>query len=162
MTLQQDQDQIEDTAQNPAAVDWEDSYKRLLADVANTKKRLAASTGQEIEQAKEHILRDMLSFADNLELALRSDAEIQRCPALAEGVQLTLRAFQNTLKKYGVTMIDALNQPFDPNLHEASALISHPSQPEGTVVEVVQNGYLRNGRLLRAAKVLVSSEERRE
>jgi molecular chaperone GrpE len=139
-------------------IDWEDRYKRLAAEIENTKKRLARNSSQTIEQMLDRLLLDMLPFADNLERILSNQGGDDRCSQLVDGVRLTFRDFQNTLKRYGVKPLEALNQPFDPAFHEATAVVEDPSQPGGTVIEVIQTGYLREDRLLRPAQVIVSTD----
>lgn len=141
-----------------ASVDWEDRYKRLAAELENTKKRLARNSAQAIEQMQDQLLIDMLSFADDLERILENEKDYQECPRLREGVQITFRSLQSTLKRYGIEPIEALKRPFDPTYHEAAALVEHPSHPGGIIIEVLQSGYLRHGRLIRPAKVVVSAD----
>jgi molecular chaperone GrpE len=138
-------------------IDWEDRYKRLAAELDNTKKRLAKNAAQEIEQARDRVLLDMLPFADNLERFINNYSNYPECTNLIDGVQLTLRSFQRTLEQYHVEPIEALKQSFDPAIHEATASMSYPSLPDGTVIEVIQTGYLRDGRVLRPAKVVVNA-----
>lgn len=140
------------------SVDWEDRYKRLAAELENTKKRYARSATQSIEVQFDTLLLDMLSFADNLERILNNWEGDPHCSQLVDGVRLTYRDFHNTLKRYNVKPLEALEQPFDPEFHDATALVEHPSLPGGIVVEVVQTGYLREGRLLRPAKVVISKD----
>ena len=139
-------------------IDWEDRYKRLAAEIENTKKRLAKNSSQTFEQMLDRLLLEMIPFADNLERILNNQLGDVRCSQLVDGVRLPLRDFQNTLKRYGVKPLEALNRPFDPAFHEATAVIEHPSQPGGTVIEVIQTGYLREDRLLRPAQVIVSTD----
>lgn len=139
-------------------IDWEDRYKRLAAEIENTKKRLARNSSQTIEQMQDRLLLDMLPFADNLERILSNQSGDDRCSQLVDGVRLTFRDFQNTLKRYGVKPLEALNQPFDPAFHEATAVVENSSQPGGIVIEVIQTGYLREERLLRPAQVIVSTD----
>jgi molecular chaperone GrpE len=137
--------------------DWEDRYKRLAAELDNIRKRLARNSSQAVEQMQDQLLLEMLPVADNLARILSNQADDPGCSQLVDGIRLTYRDFQNALKRYGVEPIEALNRPFDPNIHEAAAMIEHPSHPGGVVIEVIQRGYLRDGRLLRPAQVIVSA-----
>jgi molecular chaperone GrpE len=139
-------------------IDWEDRYKRLAAELDNTKKRLAKNSAETIERMQDQLLLEMLPLADNLERILRNQVNDSHCAQLRDGIRLTYRDFQNALKRYGIEQMQALNRPFDPNFHEATALVNRPSQPGGIVVEVLQSGYLRDGRVLRPARVVVSSD----
>lgn len=150
--------QDQSTPNGQDSVDWKDRYKRLAADLENTKKRLTRNSSQAVEKMKDQLLLDMLPFADNIERILNNQIDDPRCSQLVDGVRLTYRNFQNALKRYGVEPIEALNLPFDPAYHEAVTLMEHPSQPGGIILEVLQGGYLRDDRLLRPAKVVVSAD----
>ena len=134
---------------------WRERYARQQADLENTKKRLEKRFASEAEQARYAVLRDMLPVADNLEAALQHDAGDP--DHLRQGVALTLRAFQEAMKRHGVEPINAQNQPFDPALHEAVAQIDAPNTPSGHVAQVLQTGYTIDGDLLRPARVIVAA-----
>jgi molecular chaperone GrpE len=158
-------------AQEEDAGVWRNRFMRLQADLDNLRKRTEQRVENETADARHRILLDMLPLADHLELALlhgQSDPEqadsIHR--DFLRNVEATLRAFLDTLQRYGVERIEALGQPFDPNWHEAVGRVEEdPSeQPTGsvepnTVVRVVQSGYRDGSRLLRPARVLISAAE---
>ena len=77
--------------------------------------------------------------------------------AIKEGVELSLKLFLTTLEKAGVGQVDPHGEPFDPQLHEAMAMVPNPDLEPNSVIEVMQKGYTLNGRLVRAAKVVVSA-----
>jgi len=139
-----------------------DKLLRTLAEMENLRRR----TEREVADAKAYgvtsIARDMLIVADNLRRALASVAESQReqadnpCKALADGIEVTQRDFLSRLEKYGVRKIDSLGAKFDPNLHEALFEVPSETAPNGTVVEVIEEGYAIGDRVLRPAKVGVS------
>lgn len=138
------------------AAEWQDKYTRLYAELENSKKRLARLYANQAEQDKEHLLRDMLPLADNLERALANASGVEAAGELRQGVALTLKAFVDALAKHGVRPIQAQGQPFDPELHEAAGAVRHPALPPGTVVRVEQKGYTVGDKLLRPARVLVA------
>ncbi len=138
------------------ATEWQDKYTRLYAELENSKKRLARLYANQAEQDKEHLLRDMLPLADNLERALTNASGDEAEAGLRQGVALTLKAFVDALAKHGVRPIQAQGQPFDPELHEAAGAVHHPALPPGTVVRVEQKGYTVGDKLLRPARVLVA------
>ena len=76
--------------------------------------------------------------------------------AIAEGVELSLKMFHTVLDKAGIAQVDPLGEPFDPQHHEAMAMIPSPDAEPNSVLEVMQKGYTLNGRLVRAAMVVVS------
>lgn len=134
---------------------WKERYARLQADLENTKKRLERRYLSEAEQKQQALLRDMLPVADNLETALQHNGD--DADPLQQGVTLTLRAFRETMKRYGVEPIDAFGQPFDPTLHEALVQIEDQNTSPGHVAQVLRTGYTVDGELLRAAQVIVAA-----
>lgn len=135
--------------------DWRDRYLRLAADLENTKKRLERIHSDRALMAQERLLRDLLPLADNLERALAHASPAEQQSSLYSGIELTLKEFLATLKKHGVRRIEALGEPFDPELHEAIGSGAHPTLAPGTIMHVELPGYTFNGRLLRPARVLV-------
>lgn len=139
-----------------------DKVLRTLAEMENLRRR----ADKEVAEAKiygvANFAREMLTFADNLRRAVesvppeareKSDTSIV---ALVEGVELTERDFLSRLARFGVKKIEAQGQRFDPNQHEALFEIPDESVPHGTVLQVVEPGYLIGERVLRPAKVGIS------
>lgn len=147
--------QSEVTVSEDEAQLWKERYARLQADLENTKKRLERRYLSEAEQKQQALLRDMLPVADNLETALQHNGD--DADPLQQGVTLTLRAFRETMKRYGVEPINALGQPFDPTLHEALVQIEDQNTSPGHVAQVLRTGYTVDGELLRAAQVIVAA-----
>jgi molecular chaperone GrpE len=137
------------------AKDNKDRWLRAAADLENTRKR----TKREIEDAKIDskfkVLKEMLPVVDNLERAIEHAGGAGEKNPIVEGVQLVLRQFTTAFERLEVTAIDAMGQPFDPNLHEAISQ-QESDQPPGTVVQVLQRGYRAGDRLLRPALVVVA------
>ncbi|MDT8306114.1 MAG: nucleotide exchange factor GrpE [Anaerolineae bacterium] len=140
-----------------AQPDWQDRYLRLAADLENRKRAAERAYAHRAQQAWEGILRDLLPLADNLERALQNVPPAERQTGLYSGVELTLRELKNTLRQHGVERIEALGEPFDPELHDAIGAVPHPTLPPGTVMRVDLPGYLLDGKLLRPARVLVTA-----
>ena len=157
---QQEQEKTEEPQE-----DWAERYARLQAEVENLRKRWEQRFVTETAEARHRILLDMLPLADHLEMALRHAAaeggESQEGFAanFIANIEAIHRAFLDALKRYDVTPIDALGQPFDPALHEAVGQIRRDDTPPGAVAEVVQTGYREGDRLLRPARVLVNQGE---
>ncbi|MCY4342489.1 MAG: nucleotide exchange factor GrpE, partial [Gammaproteobacteria bacterium] len=76
--------------------------------------------------------------------------------AVSEGVGLCLKLFLDTLARNGIEQVDPLGEPFDPARSEALAMVENPDAEPNSVIEVMQKGYVLNGRLVRAAKVIVA------
>ena len=139
-----------------------DKMLRTLAEMENLRQR----TRREVADAKTYgitgFARDILDIADNLQRALDAvpaeakDAADPGLKALMEGVELTERSLLNTLEKNGVRKFDPSGEKFDPNFQQAMYEVPDASVPAGTVVQVVQAGYMIGDRVLRPALVGVA------
>ncbi len=144
------------------AADARDKMLRTLAEMENLRKR----TAREVADARMYgitgFARDVLDIADNLQRALDAVPAETRANAdaglmsLIEGVELTERSLLNTLEKNGVKKFDPTGQKFDPTFQQAMYEVPDPSVPSGTVVQVVQAGFMIGERVLRPALVGVS------
>jgi len=137
-----------------------DEMLRAMADSENIKKRCAAEMEKTSKYAISSFAKDLLGVADNLDRALEAvqTSNGADCQALLEGVQLTRQELSHVFEKFGITKMDIVGKPFDPNFHQVIQQISDPSKPAGTVIEQLQTGYMINGRILREAMVVVSKE----
>jgi len=144
------------------AAESRDKMLRTLAEMENLRKR----TAKEVSDARAYgitgFARDVLDIADNLQRALDAvPAETRESAdpvlkALIEGVELTERALLNALEKNGVKKFDPSGEKFDPNFQQAMYEVPDASVPPGTVVQVVQAGYMIGERVLRPALVAVA------
>jgi molecular chaperone GrpE len=131
------------------------------ADTENVRRRLEQQAEDRGKYAVGNMAKDVLAVADNLRRALDSVPPAARegndaVNALTVGVEMTERDLLTTFERYGIRPIIAMGTRFDPNLHQAMLEMEDPSQPEGTVVLVMQAGYTIHDRLLRPALVGVS------
>lgn len=140
-----------------------DRAMRALAEVENVRKRLERSRDEEKQYAVTRFARDLLTVADNLTRALaampaeaRADETLK--PVL-DGVEATARELQSVFGRHGIKIIQAAGAKFDPNLHQAIAEVPANGAEPGTVINVVQPGYVIGERLLRAAMVTVARTE---
>jgi molecular chaperone GrpE len=137
---------------------------RALADAENTRHRAQRAAEDARQYAIADFARELLTVSDNLqrtiEAAERHRPETGGDTALIEGVRATYRMLQQTLERFGIRKIDALDRRFDPTLHEAVMKVDDGSQPPGTVVRVVEDGYTIHDRLLRPARVFVAGRGR--
>jgi molecular chaperone GrpE len=131
--------------------DYRDLYLRARAEMANFRQRTEERAEGQIHEERRRLLREFLAFADNLERALAHMDE----RGLHEGVQLTWEGLRSFLEREGVEEIEAEGRPFDPQVHEAVAMVENGGEP-GHAVQEVQRGYRYQGRLLRPARVVVS------
>ncbi len=139
-----------------------DRLLRALADMENMRKR----TEREVADARvygiSNFARDIISVADNMHRAMQAlDDELrtkadEATKSLLEGVELTERELMNTLEKHGVKRVEPMGQKFDPNKHQAMYEVEDASVPSGSVVQVMQGGYVIGDRVLRPALVAVS------
>jgi molecular chaperone GrpE len=144
------------------AAEARDRMLRTLAEMENLRKR----TAKEVADARAYgitgFARDILEIADNLQRALDAiPADVKETAdpgikAFIEGVELTERSLLNTLEKNGVKKFDPSGEKFDPNFQQAMYEVPDPSVPSGTVVQVVQAGFMIGERVLRPALVGVS------
>ena len=142
-------------APQPAEPDWKDRYARLLADFDNFKKRTARDREDTYRYAEADILKDILPTVDNLALALDKAADKE--DPFVKGVQLVYDGLVKMLADHGAVPVDSLGEPLDTNFHEAIATLPSPEVPEGHVMTEVKRGWLLNGKVLRAAQVVVSA-----
>jgi molecular chaperone GrpE len=139
-----------------------DRLLRTLAEMENLRRRTEREVADGRTYAVTSFARDTLAVADNIRRALQSLTPEWRAGAdagglaLVDGVELTERELLKVLEKHGVKKVDALNQKFDPNLHQAMYEVPDPSVPAGMVVQVLQDGFTIGDRILRPAMVGVS------
>ncbi len=150
-----------ETAQQAEIAQLKDQLLRALAETENTRRRAERDREDAAKFAVTNFARDMLTVADNLRRAVDSvpaDAKAGNTAlaTLLEGVELTDRQLQSMLEKHGITRVNPMDQPFDPNLHQAMFEVPGTGKANGTVVQVLQAGFVINGRLLRPALVGVA------
>jgi molecular chaperone GrpE len=147
------QEDMLETVQAEVA-ELKDRLLRTHADMDNLRKRTAREIEDSRKFAIERFSAALLDVVDNLERAL--EVEEGNEAGLREGVKLTFDSWHTMMEKFELERIDAVGETFDPHKHEA--LSKMPSdEPEGTVIAQHVAGYTLHGRLIRAAKVLVSS-----
>lgn len=134
-----------------------DRWIRAVAELENFKKRSAAERARLLQYKNEELLKDLLPIVDNMERALNHCEATGRSDAFVDGVCMILGMFRDVLKKYGVTEVASLGEVFDPYRHEALMKVPVPDKEPNVVVEVFEKGYLYGDRLLRAAKVGIST-----
>lgn len=133
---------------------YRERWVRVSADLDNLRKRLARDIESARRQERRKILGDVLGVVDNLERAL--DLAGPQPSEWLEGVEATRRQVLDLLKRHGAEPFESLETRFDPTRHEAVSVVQLPDKPDAEVVDVVQKGYLLDGELLRAARVVVN------
>lgn len=131
---------------------------RTAAEIDNLRKR----TARDVEHARrfgaEKLAAELLGVVDSLELGLEAARQEGAGGALLEGQEATLKLLSAALEKFGVTPVAPLGERFNPEYHEAMSMVPAPDAEAGSVLVVVQKGYLLHGRLLRPARVVVAAE----
>lgn len=144
------------------AADSRDRMLRTLAEMENLRKRTAKEVADARTYGISSFARDVLDIADNLQRALDAlpaetrEAADSGLKALIEGVELTEKSLHNTMQKNGVKKFDPVGEKFDPNFQQAMYEVPDNSVASGTVVQVVQAGYMIGDRILRPALVGVA------
>jgi molecular chaperone GrpE len=135
-----------------------DQILRAQAEAENVRRRAQRDVENAHKFALEKFCSDLLPVIDSLEKAvdIARKGEGGDVAAIAEGVELSLRMFLGVMNKAGVEQVNPLGEPFDPQRHEAMAMVPNPHAEPNSVMDVMQKGYLLNGRLVRAAMVVVS------
>ena len=141
--------------------DLNDKLLRALAETENLRRRARKEREDTANYAVAGFARDMLAVADNLGRALGTlpeapDGTDEPLSGFIEGVKLTERELANVLERHGIDRVDPMGEKFDPNRHEAMFEIPTGDAAPGTVVQVLEIGYVLKERLLRAAKVGVA------
>lgn len=158
--LSPEQQKIAALEQEVAAL--KDQRIRALAEVDNIRKRAQRDQDELSKYAVTGFARDMVSVLENLKRAADSiethKSSTDLIKILGEGIDLTLNELLGIFERYGIKRIDPLNQKFDHNFHQAVAQVESAGVPAGTVVQVIQAGYIIHDRLLRPAMVAVSKQ----
>lgn len=152
-SLQQQVDQIQVKLDQATKIAQEATL-RAQAEVQNLRKRLERDTDNARKFALERFTKELITVVDSLDRGIENLPE-DTATAIREGMELTYKQFVDVLKKNNVEVVDPKGETFNPDLHEAVAMV--PSDQESnTVIDVMQKGYTLNGRLLRSAMVAVA------
>lgn len=151
--------QIEELQQKASKADehW-DRLLRTIADLENFKKRAARERQEAIKFANASLLEKLIPALDNFDMALAAvnNAETHSLESLKTGIAMVYHQLKTALADSGLEEIDATNQPFDPNLHEAVSHQDSAELPEGQVLQQLRKGYKLRERLIRPASVVVA------
>ena len=133
-----------------------EAHLRAVAEAENIRRRSQREISEAYGRGQRQIARELLAPIDSLELGL-SSASGAAVESLLEGQQATLRLLLKALEQFGVEPVDPQGESFDPERHEAVSMQPSDSVDADSVIAVMQKGYLMQGRLLRPARVVVSS-----
>lgn len=139
----------------------ENLEKALLAqaEMENLRKRTARDMENAHKYALDKFTKELLPVIDSLELGLFATDTAEDTDSLKQGMDLTLKKFLDVMQKFGVSVVEAEGEKFDPEKHEAISMQEVDDAEPGTVITVIQKGYELNGRLVRPAMVVVSRDK---
>lgn len=146
--------QLSEAESNLAAM--RETLLRERAELDNQRKRIQRDLEQGLKFANEKLLRELLPVYDGLESGLAVEAA--DVASMREGLGLTLKSLLKIAEGNGLEQVDPIGQALDPERHHAVGIVDAPDAAPGTVVSVMQKGYVLNGRLLRPALVMVAGE----
>lgn len=133
-----------------------DQLLRSAADFDNYRKRARKDVEEAERRAKEDVLREVLTIVDNLERAVQASSAATDVAAVADGVRMVLKSFDDIANRIGIERVVTMGQKFDPSLHDAVQQVESVEHEPGTVIAEVQGGYRLGARLLRPAIVVVA------
>lgn len=137
--------------------------KRVTADYLNSQKRLQRQTEERVAYAIEEFARELLVVSDDLQRGIAATGEHQTVEAILEGLSIVDGHLQSVLERHGVTPVETrVGCAFDPEIHEAMAVVETDECEPNRVVEEIQRGFLIHKRLLRPSRVVVSAEPKTE
>ncbi len=136
-------------------IDWRDQYLRLQAEFDNFRKRTLREKMELVQSGGSDVLKSILPILDDMQRATAASEKSDDIAALREGERLVVQKFIDTLRQLRVVEIEALDAPFDENLHEAVARFAAGEDKKGKVIDVVERGYMLGEKVLRFAKVVV-------
>lgn len=151
----------ENQALQAELAETKDKMIRAVAEMENIRKRSVKERDDARKYAISGFAKDLVNVADNLRRALDAVPEEQReqISALIGGIEATERELLRSFEKNGITKIEPAETLFDPNIHEVMFEAPGTGKPVGTIIQVVENGYMLHDRLLRPARVGVAKDE---
>jgi molecular chaperone GrpE len=139
--------------------DFKSKYYYLAAEMDNMRRRNEREKENLLKFGNEKVLSGLISVVDNFDLtvgALRNDND-DKVQNIVKGIDMIRNQFLDVLKQNGLTQVESLGKIFDPNFHEAVAQAPAEGKEDQEIITEYQRGYLLNGRLLRASKVVVAN-----
>ena len=159
------QEEVAEPSLEDRLAETNDQLLRALAELENTRRRADRDRAEALKYGAASFARDMLGVADNLQRALGAVAELDQetlpdaAKSLLEGVAATERDLIASLGRHKVQPLSPMGEKFDPNQHEAMFEAPGTGQPAGTIIEIIETGYMMDERLLRPAKVGIAKDE---
>lgn len=153
--------EAQETEPKKEEIDYKAKYFYIAAEMDNYRKRMEREKENLLKYGNERVLSDLIQVMDNFERIIDSlkpdqDPKIKN---IVTGIDMVQKQFLDTLSKHGLTPVESVGKEFDPNFHEAMAQEYAEGVKPNYVIKEFQKGYTLNGRLLRAAKVVVASDK---
>lgn len=134
---------------------FKDEALRAKAEMENIRKRAERDVSNARKFGIEKFAKELLPVIDSIEQALKHEVKLEEAIAMKEGIELTSKMLVDILKKNGLEELNPKGEKFDPNIHEAMAMVPNPELEDNIIFDVFQKGYMLNGRVVRAAKVVI-------
>lgn len=157
-TAAEGQSEVTQESAKKEEIDWKAKYYYLAAESENARKREVKEREGLIKFGNERLLQDLIEVVDNLERTidmLKPDQD-QKVKNIVFGVDMVKKQFSDVLHKFGLKEVETEGKTFDPNFHEAIGQVEDGSKKTNEIISCQQKGYVLNGRLTRAAKVVVA------
>lgn len=146
-------------AEQARSTDYLNRLKYLQADFENFRKRAEKEFREATQRSNERLIVNLLGVMDDLERAIETGKTAENLDALSDGVEMVYRNLCTALEREGLTRIETLGKPFDPNVHEVLAKVHTKDHEEGTVIEESRKGFMFKGRVMRPSIVKIASRE---
>ncbi|HEX3018770.1 MAG TPA: nucleotide exchange factor GrpE [Chitinispirillaceae bacterium] len=157
--VEQQPEQVKESIEElKALIDNEkDRYLRLMAEFDNYKKRISRDYDRLVESANEKLMIDLIDVRENFDRAIRSVDNSTDTQSLFDGIKLIYNKFESVLQKNGLEVFASTGDLFDPMVHDALMKTANQEIPEDHIADVYEKGYKLKGRVIKHAKVIVSS-----
>jgi molecular chaperone GrpE len=146
-------------AEQAKSKDYLNQLKYLQADFDNYRKRMVREFQEVSQRSNEKLIASVLNVVDDLERAIETGKKIDITGALLEGVEMVYKNLYGILEREGLTRIEAVGKPFDPNMHEILAKVPTDDHEDGIVIEEARKGFTFKGKVLRPSVVMIASKE---
>lgn len=157
----EDGEEKEADSENSEQEDFKAKFFYLAAEMDNMKKRFDREKDNLIKYGNEKILTGLIEVVDNFDRTVDalSNDEDEKVQNIVSGIEMVRKQFLDVLKNNGLEKVESLGEIFDPNFHEAMAQQPAEGKEDQEIIQVFQHGYKLNGRLLRAAKVVIAKND---
>lgn len=130
----------------------QDQLLRLKADLDNQRRRTTKQVEDAHKFAAQKFVEGILPVIDSLEMGMQAEGDLEQ---IRQGMDLTLKQFESVMERFKIEAVNPVNEPFNPELHQAMSMQASPDHDNNTVMAVMQKGYTLNGRVVRPAMVMV-------